>query len=353
MKIAYGVCGYGRGHVTRALAILEELSKRHEVLVFAGGNAYDFLSKKFILQKTPVIRFVYNRGRSRFSKIRTIQENYPHVRELMKGQGSFIGEMIKRFEDFQPDAVVSDFEHWSRRVAGMLGLPLIHMDHGGILAFCDLDIPRSFKAEKAAIGYLYRAVLGSPDRIIVSSFYEGRPNQSNVSVIGPVVRSEVKSAVEHEGDHLLVYLNQSESFTKRLYDCLANLHLPVHIYGANEFGNSNGLKFCKLDPEGFVEDMASCRAVISRGGNQLFGETLWLHKPVLAFPENTIEQRINAYFVEKMGIGMQGELSRVSEEIFDGFINHLEIYKENTKKFARDSHHEAVGIIDGFLNSRL
>jgi UDP:flavonoid glycosyltransferase YjiC (YdhE family) len=39
MRIAHGVFGYGRGHATRAAAVLPELETRHEVRIFAGGDA--------------------------------------------------------------------------------------------------------------------------------------------------------------------------------------------------------------------------------------------------------------------------------------------------------------------------
>jgi len=40
MKIAYGIHGYGRGHSSRALAILPELARRHELLLLAGGDGH-------------------------------------------------------------------------------------------------------------------------------------------------------------------------------------------------------------------------------------------------------------------------------------------------------------------------
>jgi hypothetical protein len=39
MRLAYGVFVHGRGHATRALAVLPELQERHEVVVLVGGDA--------------------------------------------------------------------------------------------------------------------------------------------------------------------------------------------------------------------------------------------------------------------------------------------------------------------------
>ena len=41
MRIVYGVHGYGRGHATRALAVVQSLAARHDVRLFACGDAYD------------------------------------------------------------------------------------------------------------------------------------------------------------------------------------------------------------------------------------------------------------------------------------------------------------------------
>ena len=52
LRIAYGVHGYGRGHSSRALAVLPELTKRHDVLVLAGdvpllkGSTLDTLRRR-------------------------------------------------------------------------------------------------------------------------------------------------------------------------------------------------------------------------------------------------------------------------------------------------------------------
>ncbi len=57
MRILYGVFGYGRGHATRALSILPELRERHEVVVLAGGDAYDAIAPDH-----PVVRILTAQG---------------------------------------------------------------------------------------------------------------------------------------------------------------------------------------------------------------------------------------------------------------------------------------------------
>lgn len=59
MRILYGVFGYGRGHATRALSVLPELRERHEVLLLAGGDAYDAIAPEHPVVRVPTLRYEY------------------------------------------------------------------------------------------------------------------------------------------------------------------------------------------------------------------------------------------------------------------------------------------------------
>ena len=41
--IFYSLSGEGRGHATRVRAVVEELRKRHRVVIYAPGHAYELL----------------------------------------------------------------------------------------------------------------------------------------------------------------------------------------------------------------------------------------------------------------------------------------------------------------------
>jgi hypothetical protein len=59
VRIVYGVFGYGRGHATRALSVLPELLQRHDVVVLAGGDAYDALAPELPVVRVPTLRYSY------------------------------------------------------------------------------------------------------------------------------------------------------------------------------------------------------------------------------------------------------------------------------------------------------
>jgi uncharacterized protein (TIGR00661 family) len=50
----------------------------------------------------------------------------------------------------------------------------------------------------------------------------------------------------------------------------------------------------------FIDDLASCRAVIAGGGFTLMGEAVYLHKPMLAVPVGRqFEQVLNARYLRE------------------------------------------------------
>ena len=81
--------------------------------------------------------------------------------------------MVQTFvRDFAPDVIISDAEAWSHRVAQQLRIPRISIDHIGILAYCQPPIEWHDRLEANLDTWVYRFLMGQPERVIVSSFYE-------------------------------------------------------------------------------------------------------------------------------------------------------------------------------------
>lgn len=78
----------------------------------------------------------------------------------------------------------------------------------------------------------------------------------------------------------------------------------VRMYGLGAQPRRGNLVFRDIDEHRFLEDLATCDAMISTAGNQLVGEALYLAKPVLVLPEaRNFEQYINAHFLARSGAG--------------------------------------------------
>lgn len=188
--------------------------------------------------------------------------------------------------------VLSDAEAWTHQVAQSLHIPRISIDHIGIMAYCWPQIEWHDRPEAAFDTLVYRTLMGQPQRVVVSSFYEAPPRRPGVRVVGTLVRPQVHEFAPTDGDHLLAYFNQGRwQLNKRIMRTLQECGCPVRLFGGQDCGRVGNITFRPLSNLPFLEDLASCRGVISTAGNQLMGEAIFLGKPVLVMPEACVEQR--------------------------------------------------------------
>ncbi len=347
MRIVYGVFGYGRGHATRALSVLPELRRRHDVTILAGGDAYDAIVPHYPVFRVPTLRYGYTSD-GRRSLSRTLGENLRHLSDVVLG-GDGLADVSRVIRDVRPAVAICDAEPWTHAAAAKLGVPRISFDHFGILAYCRPPIPwgdrlRSFRDVSA-----YRALMRKPERIIVSSFYDGGVADPRIRFVGPLLRPEVLRVQATHGDHLLVYLNRGAfQFTARIERALRSLDVPVVVYGTPRRGTEGRLTFCEPGNESFIRDLASCRSIFSTAGNQLVGEAIWFNKPMLVMPEHTVEQRLNATALERLGIGMQVDRTEIDRTAFRRFLDREDVFRESMQHALRDGRAEAIAALESF-----
>ncbi len=349
-RIAYGVHGYGRGHATRSLAVLAELRRDHELLVLAGGDAHGTIAGEWPVLRMPTLGFAYGPGTGRRSNWHTLRYNAPAVLDLW-WRGPVFEMVAGAMQEFAPDVVVSDAEPWSHQVARRLGIPRIGFDHIGILAHCRPAMDPGDRLESALDVLVYRVLMGRPDRILVSSFYDAPPRHEAVRVVPTLPRQAVRDALPSDGGHLLVYLNQGQhQFDDRLRRVLAGAGLPVRVYGTALRGCSGPLCFLPPGDRSFVDDLASCRAVVSTAGNQLVGEAMHLGKPLLVMPEDSVEQRLNARAIERMGIGLRVEQRALAPAHLQELLRRRDEFAQRMLAQRRDGLAEAVDAITRFVD---
>src|SRR5215471_15616220 len=205
MRIVYGVFGYGRGHTTRALAVLPELERRHEILLFAGGMAYDMLAHEREVVRVPTLSYRYVGGS--VAVLPTLRDNLGIGWDLLFG-GDAMRAVVDRMRAFAPDVAICDVDPFTHRAAGMLGVPRISLDHYGILAHCRPPVELRDRLRHARDVAVYHIMTGRPQRVIVSSFYEAPARRAGVCRVGPLLRDLVHRMRPRWEDHLLAYFNQ-------------------------------------------------------------------------------------------------------------------------------------------------
>lgn len=348
MRIAYGVFGYGRGHATRTASVLPDLMRRHDVQVFASGDAYDQLSGQYPVVHIPTMGYGYGKD-GRLTTWHTVRKNGWHILQMIF-RGPEFQEVRDKILDFRPDVVISDAEPWTHRVARHLKIPRIGFDHFGVMVYCKPRIPLGDRIRSRRDVFVYRWLMGRPERIIVSSFYHARPRWKRVRVIGPLLRDEVLQATPTRGEHLLLYFNKGQYlFQPHIEEALRASGIPTLIYGTNRRGADGNLRFKPPSNVPFVEDMASCRAIVSTAGNQLVGEAMHLGKPMLVMPEDCVEQRLNGAQLERMGLGMKVPYHTFHVAVLRRFLEEEQVYLANIQARRRDGRREAVETIEQFI----
>ncbi len=340
VRIAYGVHGYSRGHAARALAVLPDLVNRYDVRVYAGGDAYETLKERFEVERIPTMRYFYHRGRR--STLRTLRHNLPFFLELLS-RGPSVRALGRSLASFAPDVVISDAEAWTHAVARSLGIPRIGFDHFGMMVHCRLDLSLSDWFRSLIDRGVYSVLTGRPDRVLVSSFYRLETRSDDIEIIPPLLREEVHRLEPSSGDHLLVYLNQGNvQLTPALLRALGRAGSPARVYGTSRSGSVGRLVYRPPSNQEFLRDLASCRAVVSTAGNQLVGEALRFGKPLLVVPESTVEQRLNARAVVRLGIGELTAFEQLSAARIRAFLKKADDYAEVARQIGADGRQMAL-----------
>jgi uncharacterized protein (TIGR00661 family) len=347
MRIVYGIFGYGRGHATRAEAVLSEMRERHDVLILVGGDAYEALSTRFPVERIPTLRYVYGTRGERCVRL-TLQRNFGHVKDLVFGGGTF-RRVVDLLRDFKPDVAICDADPWTHRAAAQLGIPRIGFDHFGIMAYCRPPIAWRDGLRVLRDVVAYRALNGRPQRVVVSSFFDPHSQDPGIRVVGPLLRDEVRRVTARRGDYLLVYFNQAQvQLTPQIEEELHALKIPVVVYARRERGRDGDVLYKQIGDREFVEDLAGCRAVLSTAGNQLVGETMHLGKPIMVLPEDTPEQRMNALAVERMQIGEQIRRPNFSASAVHRFLSAEARYAERARSLRRDGREASILALETF-----
>jgi uncharacterized protein (TIGR00661 family) len=330
----------------RVRALLPELGKRHVVRVFAGGEAREALAPHAEVEPIPCLGYVY-RG-ERISWVRTAAANAAFVSDLV-GRGPASRRIEALLEGFRPHVVVSDTEGLLLRTAARLGIPSIGLDHVGVIGHCRPAAPPGDRAQLALDGAFYRFLVGGADAVVVSSFYQAPPRRPGVRFVAPILRERVVAARPSDGEHLLVYFNQGRHlYAPHVHEALRAISVPVVAYGTGRVGEDGNVTFRPFHEAGFVDDLASCRAVLATGGHQLMGEAIHLGKPMLVAPEASAEQRLNARELERLGLGRRVAHREISPGVLGAFLADLDRHWLALRRVPRRGNAEALGAIETF-----
>ncbi|MBA2542832.1 MAG: teichoic acid biosynthesis protein [Deltaproteobacteria bacterium] len=348
MKVLYGVTGEGMGHAMRSRVILEHLlAADHDLEIIASGKAAEYLGKRFAgVSKIHGLHMVLEENRVRKGK--TLWSN---VLKGVMGVPGNIATYFAQVDKLEPDVVISDFESWTYLYGKSHRLPILSIDNMQVIHRCELpreiieDNRVTFELTKAFI----KAKLPGCDAYYITSFFQPPTRKPDTYLFPPILRPEILDAKAAQGDHLLVYQSGSEA----LETALAKTGLECRIYnmrpGLKEEVVDGKLRFRPFSEAGFIEDLATSRAVIGAGGFTLMGEAVYLHKPMLSLPlEDQFEQMLNARYLEHEGYGMWSE-SFDDPTLIPRFLERVPECARKLAGYSQDRNAQILAAVDEFL----
>lgn len=327
MNILYGVPGEGMGHATRSKVIISHLLKKgHEVCIVSSDRAFRFLDKEFPGRAIEIKGFHFAYKNAEVSKTRTFLSN-------LKSSGrNLVFNTAKKLlieKSFEAQLVISDFESFSFFFAKTHDLPIISIDNMQVMDRCELDI-RIDAAEKnnyLLAKNIVKAKVPGCDHYFVSSFFEAAIKKKNTSLVPPIIRQAIQDVKTSEGKHVIMY--QTSSSLKTVQQTLQQIPGEQFIvYGMNLDKTEGNVIFKPFSEAGFINDLASARAVIANGGFSFISEAVYLKKPVYSFPiHNQFEQWMNAAYIEKCGYGRHFET--LDADHLKAFLYDLPRFRKN------------------------
>lgn len=350
MKILYGVVGEGMGHAMRSRVVLEHLtSQGHEIVIMASGRANAFLAKHFQeVNKIHGFHMISEENRIRRGK--TLWSN---VLAGVTGVPQNIAAYFKLIKEFEPEAVISDFESWTYLYAKANSLPILSIDNMQIINRCqhppeilegarvDFEITRAFVKSK----------LPFCDQYLITTFFRPPVRKERTALYPPILRREILETTPTSGDHLLVY--QTKEGFGPLGEALKRTGLECRVYGMRRDITAEqvegNLRYRPFDEKTFIADLASARAVIAAAGFTLMGEAVYLHKPMLAVPlERQFEQLLNARYLQHEGYGQSAESAESLADL-DGFLGNLQRYSDKLASYHQDGNRALLSAVDYHL----
>jgi len=347
MKILYGVPSEGMGHATRSKVILSHLlASGHDVRIATSDRAADFLESAFPGRVFRIEGFHLRYDQGTVDRWKSFGHLLASAPESLVANAR---QFLKVHRDFSPELVISDFESFTYYFAKSHRLPILSIDNMQVINRCHLDLPiperesENHRLAKAII----KAKVPFCARYLVSSFFEARPRKPRTELVPPILREAILEARPGRGEHILVY--QTATSQDDLIQGLQRVKgQSFRVYGFNREETHGLVQLKAFSEAGFIEDLASCKAVLTNGGFSLISEAVYLHKPILSFPlAGQFEQFVNGAQVERMGYGRCFEA--FSPDAVKAFLHDLEDFTQALAAYRQEGNTLTLAAVDHFL----
>jgi uncharacterized protein (TIGR00661 family) len=346
MKILYGVPGEGMGHATRSKVVIEHLLKTHDVQVLSSARAYKFLKEAFgnRVHEIKGLHFAYKNAQ--ISKLGTFLLNLKHAPENLIHN---VAQYLFINKNFKPDLVISDFESFTNFFAKAHQLPLISIDNMQVMNRCKLDvkIPEEEKENYKLAKAIVKAKVPGCEQYFITSFFSADVVKKNTVIVPPIIREAITSAKPTQGNHIIMY--QTTSSFGEVKNVLKQLPKTIfYVYGMNKDEQDGNIIFKPFSEQGFINDLASAKAVIANGGFSFISEAVYLQKPIYSFPiKGQFEQWLNAAYIQKLGFGRH--FSTLNSDSLKAFLFDLPYFQSQLSQYKQNGNVVLFDAIDNWI----
>jgi len=324
MRIGMSCCGEGWGHVARMVAFAQLLRKKHDLFLFAPVEVHAFIKKH--VPDLPLYTVPSLVLEKKNDKILWLPAIKLAIKNIL--QHPTENKRLKRLASMlELEAVISDYEPYLPHAARDLDIPILQINHPGIVVNYFNLSPDAIAANLVA-----PQMMGPFDDRIFISFYDGH--------CGPIIRKELLNYPIKKGKKLILSLKPSYR------EIVLNILNKLKIDNFDLYPDPN---------KNYAKDLAECAAVITSAGHQSISECIVLGKPIFVIPQRgQYEQRLNAQMLRLSGRGDYSTLANLEKEL-PHFLDELELYpkKPLTDQVlfrTEDGTENALNFIESFLS---
>lgn len=154
---------------------------------------------------------------------------------------------------------------------------------------------------------------GADERLALSFLPMKADPNSNLRIVPPLLRRDVKELSPQTGDFYLAYMVNCGYSEEVISFAKANPNLNIKAYwdkkGAGETEKPlPNLSFHQIHDKHFLQDMAVCKGLVCTAGFESICEAMYLGKPVMVIPvAGQYEQACNALDMEGAGAGIKSD----------------------------------------------
>lgn len=358
MRILFIVQGEGRGHLTQALSLSQQLSKtRHEVVAcLIGKETPDDFSSTIEEQLNVSTHFfpspglAYKAEGKGLSLRNTFLNNFGKTGRYLDS----LKKMNKWIQKYQPDLIINFYDllagiHQLRYAA--TAPPMVCVGHQYLLLHPQFEFPEGRQLDRLLINLNSRITAMKAKKLFALSF---SPVQSGQKIIGvpPLIRKEAISQPVHQFNYYLAYLTNPDLLRHLAKWHKDHQHLEMHVFIKTDQENEveqwhKNLFVHRLDSDKFLRLMANAKALITTAGFESVCEALYFDKPIMMVPvPNHFEQLCNAHDAQRFGAGIAQQ-----EFNLDKFMDYIQHHKSPGQQFRswlEESREKIITEIDAF-----